>query len=585
MKKQHIYLLFTALVITLVSCSKDDERIEPAKSSAKQITDFVFRAIDNDALTEDVTPIINETNKTISATVVYGTDIKSLTPTLAVSEKAVVDQTGAKDFSSPVDYTITAEDGTKAVYKITVAINPSDSKEILVFGFKANENNNLNEDIIGAIDQDTKTINVILPENSLLNDLIPYIEISTDATISPLGVQDFTNPITYIVTAQDGSTIGYEVIITLTLSSSKQILSFIFKAEDNLSITDDIEGTINEDLKTIEFVYTNGVDLSLLQPTLEVSPKSSIDKDGPQNFTNTILYKVTAEDGSITDYKVIGISNLEKQRQVLIAIYNANPNNTLPWNLEDPDITNWYGVRVDENNNIIELYLLAGRDFDALGYSLTILPAEISSLTFLKILDLGGNDFTEIPSAIFKLKNLERLSIDSNKLTSIPNDINQLEKLMRLNLDINQIKSIPTEIGKLTNLQILRLHNNQVTDLPSSLGQLSNLQSFFVFNNKLTSIPPEIGQLKNLQSLYLSNNQLTSIPQQIGDLISLTDLYLSTNKLNNIPPGIGELTRLRFLRLEDNQLTSIPEEIGNLKSLTIIAFGFKFIDQYTPRSL
>ncbi|MFX0556950.1 leucine-rich repeat domain-containing protein [Maribacter sp. CXY002] len=567
MKILCIYLMAFALF----SCSKDDTEVvkEPVKSSVKQITSFVFKANENEAIAEDVTAVIDEQNKTITATVPNGTDINSLTPTLVVSEKAVVDQTGAKDFSSPVNYTVMAEDGTKAVYKTTVTINPSDKKEILVFGFKANENDNLNEDIIGSIDQDAKTINVVLPEDSSLNALIPFIETSSEATISPLGVQDFTDPITYTVTAQDGSTTAYEVIITLTLSSSKQILSFIFKAEDNLSITDDIEGTINEDLKTIEFVYTNGVDLSLLQPTLEVSPKSSINRDGPQNFTNTILYKVTAEDGSITDYKVIGISNLEKQRQVLIAIYNANPNNTLPWNLDDPDITSWRGVSVDENNNIRGLYLLENRDGGegTYGYSLTTIPEEILQLSFLRILDLGGNVFTDIPPTVLKLNNLTHLYLDFNNITSITNEIGNLENLERLILVANKIKSLPPEIGMLKKLTRLRLNENNLIELPKEIGELVNLEDIDIAGNELTGLPAEFGQLTKITNLNLAFNKFKELPKNMEPFKSLIILDLRYNDLKVIPYEIEQLSNLSSLDLSQNDLITIPKEMGNLINL------------------
>ena len=92
MKKQLRYFLVITFVITSFSCSKEDGDVvqEPLKSSAKQITSFVFKAVDNGALTEDVTAVVNETNKTISATVANGTDVTSLTPTIEVSDKAAV---------------------------------------------------------------------------------------------------------------------------------------------------------------------------------------------------------------------------------------------------------------------------------------------------------------------------------------------------------------------------------------------------------------------------------------------------------------------------------------------------------------
>ena len=118
MQKQHIYLLITVLVMTMASCSKEDGEVvkEPLKSSAKQITGFVFNTTDNDVLTETITATVNESNKAITATVPYGTDITAFTPAIQVSDKASVSPTGSQDFTNPVTYTVTAEDGTKATY-------------------------------------------------------------------------------------------------------------------------------------------------------------------------------------------------------------------------------------------------------------------------------------------------------------------------------------------------------------------------------------------------------------------------------------------------------------------------------------
>ncbi len=467
MKKQFIYLLLTALVIIMASCSKDDEILEPAKSSAKQITSFVFKAVDNDAITEDVTAVINETNKTISATVANGTDIKSLTPVIVVSDKASAGQSGAKDFSSPVEYTITAEDGTSTTYKITVSIALNSAKQILSFAF-IKEYNELygNETITATIDEANKTITATVSYSANAALLTQIIEVSSNASVSPDIAQDFSNPVAYTITAEDGTSTSYQVILEIT-------------------------------------------------------------------FTN---------------------------RDALIAIYNANPNNTLDWDLNDMDINNWTGVYSNNQGDVIRLFM-DSENLDGL-------PPELGQLTMLIELDVNDNNLTELPEEIGELINMIYLTIDDNHISELPKEIGQLIKLTDLYSSNNKLTKLPEQIGDLSNLDYFQIDDNQLITLPGTIGKLSKLTHIELGFNKLTTIPPEIGQLKSLQGIALLNNQLTSLPKEIGELTSLTSLDLTRNELTSIPLELGNLTSLSGLYLSENKLTSIPKEIGKLTTLT-----------------
>ena len=110
-----IIFLFCSLI---TACSKTDNATPtPTKSTAKSITAFVFSS-----LTPSVAAIIDEANKTISAMVPSGTDLTKLTATISVSDKATVaTSTGAApDFSKTIVFVVTAEDGTKNNYTVTV---------------------------------------------------------------------------------------------------------------------------------------------------------------------------------------------------------------------------------------------------------------------------------------------------------------------------------------------------------------------------------------------------------------------------------------------------------------------------------
>ena len=104
MKKVNFSILILTILMAFSSCQK--------KSSEKQILEFRFASYNVEAL-------INEEFGIIGGDILpYGTDVTALTPTIVVSDHATVfPESGmTMDFTNPVTYTVTAEDGSQAVY-------------------------------------------------------------------------------------------------------------------------------------------------------------------------------------------------------------------------------------------------------------------------------------------------------------------------------------------------------------------------------------------------------------------------------------------------------------------------------------
>lgn len=261
-----------------------------APSSAKAITAFSFA---NPA----ATGVIDEANKTVAVTVPFGTDVTNLTPTIAVSDLATVAPTSgtAQNFTAPVTYTVTAEDGTTQNYVVTVTVAPASSeKAITAFSFTNPQAN-------GVINETNKTIAVNVPFGTDVTSLTPTITVSGFATVSPnSGVaQDFTSPVTYTVTAQDGTNQPYVVTVTPALNSAKAITGFSFA---NPAAT----GVINENAKTIAVEVPFGTDVTALVPTITVSPDATVSPTSgtAQNFSSPATYTVTAQDSTSVQYTV-----------------------------------------------------------------------------------------------------------------------------------------------------------------------------------------------------------------------------------------------------------------------------------------
>jgi hypothetical protein len=212
-EKNLLLVILSSLII--FSCKTTEPTV--IKSSQKEVTSLSLTGIAN------ATSTFDQATNTYTFTVPIGTNIKALalTFTLPTGATSVPTSGSTQDFTNPVYYTITAEDGSKQIYKILVNIQSapkSSEKEILEFSFKS-----LNPVVKATIDQTNKKITAEVPSSTDITKLIPTILISPKATVTPASdiVQNFSNTVSYEVTAEDGSKQKYEVQITKAVISSK----------------------------------------------------------------------------------------------------------------------------------------------------------------------------------------------------------------------------------------------------------------------------------------------------------------------------------------------------------------------------
>src|SRR5664280_866334 len=169
----------------------------------------------------------------------------------------------------------------------------SSQKAITSFNFE-------NPAAIGVITESTHSIAVTVPYGTDVTGLIPTITYTGESVSPASGVaQDFTNPVVYTVTAETGSTQDYTVTVTISSSSSdKAITSFNFENPA-------AEGVITESTHSIAVTVPYGTDVTGLIPTITytgetISPASGAARD----FTNPVVYTVTAGTGSTQDYTI-----------------------------------------------------------------------------------------------------------------------------------------------------------------------------------------------------------------------------------------------------------------------------------------
>lgn len=110
----------------------------------------------------------------------------------------------------------------------------SDKKEVLSFIFEASKNAELDHNVLGAVSGSAITADLPFAVNPA--NLIPSIEVSPNAVISPTPgiVTDFSAPVSYTVTAEDGSTKDFTVSVTVAPApyiGSWESHAFMFEGE------------------------------------------------------------------------------------------------------------------------------------------------------------------------------------------------------------------------------------------------------------------------------------------------------------------------------------------------------------------
>jgi alpha-tubulin suppressor-like RCC1 family protein len=216
--KTYQIIILIALILVLGGCNGPDRnawRNEaiPLTIDAKTLSTFSLNGS---------TGIINELNKTIVVNVPFGTIVTSLVANFTTTGTSVeigsatqISTSTVNDFTNPVKYTVIAADKSTIDYTVTVFVALSNSKAITSFALNG---------ITAGIDEINKSISVEMPPGSKLNALVASysttgisVKIGGVSQISNTTVYDFTNAVTYTVTASDNSTVNYLVIATVTM--------------------------------------------------------------------------------------------------------------------------------------------------------------------------------------------------------------------------------------------------------------------------------------------------------------------------------------------------------------------------------
>ena len=159
----------------------------------------------------------------IAVTLPNGTNVTALVATYTTTGTGVTvggatqtSGTTANNFTNPVPYVVTAGDGLKATYTVTVTLAAASAKAITAYSFVGfSETGTINEL------PNPKTIAVAVPYGTDLTALVATytttgtgVKVVAKTQISGSTPNSFSSPVTYSVTAADNTTASYVVTVT-----------------------------------------------------------------------------------------------------------------------------------------------------------------------------------------------------------------------------------------------------------------------------------------------------------------------------------------------------------------------------------
>lgn len=235
--------------------------------------------------------------------------------------------------------------GTNCTKKDSVApsLAKSSDAKMLSFDFKVSSNPSLPQDFTGVINESAKTISVTLPSLTPVNNLIASFSFSPKATVkigsttqqSGNTANDFNNPISYTVVAEDGTQQTYSVSVTVPKSNEAKFTSFSLKKILNPALAQDYTGVIDEANKKVTFNLPSFTAVNNLIMSFASSPGSTV-KIGTvtqqsevtvNNFTTPLNYVVTAQDASASQtYTVTANVALSDQNFITTFSFSKSAN-------------------------------------------------------------------------------------------------------------------------------------------------------------------------------------------------------------------------------------------------------------------
>jgi hypothetical protein len=392
----------------------------PQLSSDKAITAFSINGISG---------VIS--GQTITVSMPFGTNVTALVAAFTTTGKNVtrggatqISGATTNNYTLPVSYVVTAEDGSTATYIVAVTVASGSSKAITSFSINGTA---------GVISG--QTITVRLPKNNMPNvTALVATFTSNGASVAVGNVQqksgttanNFTAPVSYTVAAEDGSTVAYTVIVVLVSASSKAITAFSINGTPGV-----ISG------QTIAIRLPNNTpDVTALVATFTTNGAGVNVDDEPQtsgeisnDFTNPVQYVVAATDGSTVTYTVVVTVASRTDKAITAFSLNGTPGVIMDHNITvtmpntTSDVTGLVasyttsGIDV-EVNHVDQISGQMPNDFTG-PVSYVVIAADGSTVTYTVTVIVAPSSAKTITA--FSLNGIPGVITDHDILVTLPN--------------------------------------------------------------------------------------------------------------------------------------------------------------------
>jgi predicted ribosomally synthesized peptide with SipW-like signal peptide len=223
----------------------------------KVITGFSFQGLSPDAI-----GVVDEVTHTIALTVPFETDVTTLVPTIAITGASVDPASGvARDFTSPVTYTVTAADSSTRAYVVTVTVAAVTQSTVATVTSATYT--------VSAGGTATETITNVPFSTTNATFLAALTKGQVNQTWVDIGIADpVVTDNTLVVTAQDGTTV---VTYTVTVNVAPEVVlnsiaittpatKLTYAVGDTLDITGlVVTGTYSDGSTKVETITTVNV--------------------------------------------------------------------------------------------------------------------------------------------------------------------------------------------------------------------------------------------------------------------------------------------------------------------------------------
>ena len=250
-----------------------------------------------------------------------------------------------------------------------------------------------------TINSTAGTIGVTVPAGTNVTALVATfttsagvssVKVGSVSQVSGTTPNNFTNPLVYAVTAQDGVTVqNWTVTVTVALSNAAQITAYSLPGQTGTATINSTAGTIGVTVPAGTNVtapvatFTTSVGVS----SVKVGSVSQVSGTTPNNFTNPLVYAVTAQDGVTVQNWTVTVTVQSATTEIIKSVATGADDgftgswgfySTLTWlqagNPGSP-YNDWFrftGITIPKGATIVHAYLVIGESSWAVGTNLKI---------------------------------------------------------------------------------------------------------------------------------------------------------------------------------------------------------------------